>query len=123
MRNRWDLFDDEFYDMERMAREAVDRSCGQLVEFSMEHFGTDELLEYIADEYLNMTINELAGLAFILCYSISCSSQVLGDCDINGMSMWLDLDEVPSGAQLIRLGVSNRRFKWIQLYPVVGRAF
>ncbi|OVA00182.1 Leucine-rich repeat [Macleaya cordata] len=34
-----------------MAREAVDRSCGQLVEFSVEHFTTDELLEYIADSF------------------------------------------------------------------------
>ncbi|RZC44298.1 hypothetical protein C5167_037244 [Papaver somniferum] len=66
MRNRWDLFDDEFYDMEKMAREAVDRSCGQLVEFSMEHFGTDELLEYIADKS-----GSLRCLRLVSCYRIS----------------------------------------------------
>ncbi|OVA13239.1 F-box domain [Macleaya cordata] len=49
MRKRRDsLFGDE-YIMEKMARESVDRSCGQLVEFSVEHFGTDELLQYMAD--------------------------------------------------------------------------
>ncbi|KAI3903572.1 hypothetical protein MKW98_032226 [Papaver atlanticum] len=47
-RDRWDLLED--YDMEKIAREAVDRSCGQLVEFSMEYFGSDELLTYIADK-------------------------------------------------------------------------
>ncbi|RZC66155.1 hypothetical protein C5167_009843 [Papaver somniferum] len=66
MRNRWDLFDDEFYDMEKMAREAVDRSYGQLVKFSMEHFGTDELLEYVADKS-----GSLRCLRLVSCYRIS----------------------------------------------------
>ncbi|KAI3964008.1 hypothetical protein MKW92_043778 [Papaver armeniacum] len=47
-RDRWDLFED--YDMEKIVREAVDRSCGQLAEFSMDYFGSDELLTYIADK-------------------------------------------------------------------------
>ncbi|KAI3964009.1 hypothetical protein MKW92_043779 [Papaver armeniacum] len=71
MRNRWDLFDDEFYDMEKMAREAVDRSCGQLVEFSMEHFGTDEILEYIADKS-----GSLRCLRLVSCYRISDDSLI-----------------------------------------------
>ncbi|MCL7036732.1 hypothetical protein MKW94_029762 [Papaver nudicaule] len=54
MTNRWDLLDGNMYDMEKMAREAVDRSCGQLVEFSMEHFGDDELVGYIADRSGNL---------------------------------------------------------------------
>ncbi|MCL7024868.1 hypothetical protein MKW94_002823 [Papaver nudicaule] len=37
-------------DPEKVAREAVDRSCGQLVEFSIEDHGSDELLAYIADK-------------------------------------------------------------------------
>jgi hypothetical protein len=38
--------------LERMCRDAVDRSCGQLVEINVEKFGTDELLRYIADRYV-----------------------------------------------------------------------
>ncbi|KAI3988255.1 hypothetical protein MKX01_012044 [Papaver californicum] len=66
MRNRWDLFDGGFYDMERMAREAVDRSCGKLVEYSMEHFGSDELLTYIADKS-----GSLRCLRLVSCYRVS----------------------------------------------------
>ncbi|RZC66152.1 hypothetical protein C5167_009845 [Papaver somniferum] len=50
MRNRSDLFDGKMYDLEKLAREAVDRSCGQLVEFSMDGFGNNELLAQIADK-------------------------------------------------------------------------
>ncbi|MCL7033381.1 hypothetical protein MKW94_024672 [Papaver nudicaule] len=64
MRNRWDLFDG--YDMEKMAKEAVDRSCGQLVEFSMEHFGTDEIVEYIADKSVSLRC-----LRLITCLQVS----------------------------------------------------
>ena len=39
------------YDLERMCRDAVDRSCGQLVDINLEYFGTDELLRHIADWY------------------------------------------------------------------------
>ncbi|RZC44299.1 hypothetical protein C5167_037245 [Papaver somniferum] len=66
MRNRWDLFDGGYYDMEKMAREAVDRSCGQLVEFSMEHFGTDDLVDYIADK-----TGSLRCLRLVSCYQVS----------------------------------------------------
>ncbi|CAK9142848.1 unnamed protein product [Ilex paraguariensis] len=37
------------YDLEKMCRHAVDRSQGQLIDINIEYFGTDELLEYIAD--------------------------------------------------------------------------
>ncbi|XP_077243626.1 F-box protein SKIP19-like isoform X2 [Tasmannia lanceolata] len=40
------------YDLEKMARSAVDRSRGQLVEFSVEYFGTDQLLQYVADSMM-----------------------------------------------------------------------
>ncbi|KAI3971290.1 hypothetical protein MKW92_021767 [Papaver armeniacum] len=66
MRNRWDLFDGGYYDMEKMAREAVDRSSGQLVEFSMEHFGTDDLVDYIADK-----TGSLRCLRLVSCYQVS----------------------------------------------------
>ncbi|MCL7033380.1 hypothetical protein MKW94_024671 [Papaver nudicaule] len=59
MRNRW-------YDMEKMTREAVDRSCGQLVEFSMENFGNDELVNYIADRS-----GSLRRLRLVSCYQVS----------------------------------------------------
>ncbi|XP_026396453.1 putative F-box/LRR-repeat protein 23 [Papaver somniferum] len=50
MWNWSDLFDENVYDMEKMAREAVDRSCGRLVELTMVGSGSDELLAYIADK-------------------------------------------------------------------------
>ncbi|MCL7047506.1 hypothetical protein MKW94_011021 [Papaver nudicaule] len=48
MGSRWDLLDE--YLVEKITREAVDRSCGQLVEFSMDSSGSNELLAYIADK-------------------------------------------------------------------------
>lgn len=36
-------------ELEKMCRIAVKRSCGQLEEIYIDFFGTDELLEYIAD--------------------------------------------------------------------------
>ncbi|KAI3917284.1 hypothetical protein MKX01_000061 [Papaver californicum] len=53
MWNRWDL-------------EVVDRSCGKLVEYSMEHFGSDELLAYIADKS-----GSLRCLRLVSCYRVS----------------------------------------------------
>lgn len=50
MENLGDLFAMP-YDLEKMCRHAVDRSEGQLVDINVEHFGTDELLLYIADRY------------------------------------------------------------------------
>ncbi|RZC44296.1 hypothetical protein C5167_037238 [Papaver somniferum] len=49
-KNWSDLFDDNMYDLEKLSREVVDRSCSQLVEFSMDGFGNNELLAHIADE-------------------------------------------------------------------------
>lgn len=39
------------FDLEKMARHAVDLSCGELVDLNMEYFGSDELLHYISDRY------------------------------------------------------------------------
>ncbi|XP_010244531.1 PREDICTED: F-box protein SKIP19 [Nelumbo nucifera] len=36
-------------DLEKVARHAIDRSCGQLVEFSVDYICTDELLRYITE--------------------------------------------------------------------------
>lgn len=38
-------------DIEKMSFHAVDRSCGFLVDFSINHFGTSRLLKYITDRY------------------------------------------------------------------------
>ncbi|XP_024199895.1 F-box protein SKIP19 [Rosa chinensis] len=48
MRNDGDL-EDINYHLEEMCRHAVNRSSGNLVDINIEHFGTDELLEYITD--------------------------------------------------------------------------
>ncbi|XP_057463090.1 F-box protein SKIP19-like isoform X2 [Actinidia eriantha] len=39
------------YDLEKMAMHAIDRSCGELVDIKVEYFGTDELLQYIAERF------------------------------------------------------------------------
>ncbi|XP_057463091.1 F-box protein SKIP19-like isoform X3 [Actinidia eriantha] len=39
------------YDLEKMAMHAIDRSCGELVDIKVEYFGTDELLQYIAERW------------------------------------------------------------------------
>ncbi|KAI3903578.1 hypothetical protein MKW98_032232 [Papaver atlanticum] len=84
MRNRWrDSFDDNTYDMEKIAREAIDRSCGQLVEFSMGDFGTDELLAYIADKS-----GELRCLRLVSSYQVS------GDALINMAKKAVMLEEL-----------------------------
>ncbi|KAI3895177.1 hypothetical protein MKW92_037894 [Papaver armeniacum] len=73
MRNRSDLLDDSKYNVEKMAREAVDRSCGQLVEFSMDNFGSDELLAHIADiiNDLFFRSGELRCLRLVSCHQVS----------------------------------------------------
>ncbi|RZC68040.1 hypothetical protein C5167_011725 [Papaver somniferum] len=48
--NSWDGWFEIKYYMEKMVKEAVDRSCDQLAKFSMERFGRDELLAYISDK-------------------------------------------------------------------------
>ncbi|XP_058099061.1 putative F-box/LRR-repeat protein 23 isoform X2 [Magnolia sinica] len=65
MRSPWDLYNDED-GLEKMARNAVDRSEGQLVEFSVEYFGTDKLLQYVIER-----VSILRCLRLIRCYSIS----------------------------------------------------
>ncbi|KAL6269334.1 hypothetical protein ACE6H2_026245 [Prunus campanulata] len=42
-------YDDMFYDLDEMCRHAVDRSCSHLVDINIEHFGSNDLLEYITD--------------------------------------------------------------------------
>lgn len=49
MRNPSYLLDSE-YDVEKMARAALDRSCGQCVKFSVGRFATNELLQYLIDK-------------------------------------------------------------------------
>ncbi|XP_041023868.1 F-box protein SKIP19-like [Juglans microcarpa x Juglans regia] len=65
MRNPGDFWDMP-YDLETMCRHAVDRSCGQLVDINVEYFGTDELLNYIAD-----CSSRLRRLQLVSCHSIS----------------------------------------------------
>ncbi|CAN6969869.1 F-box protein SKIP19 [Brassica rapa] len=54
------------YDLEIMCRHAVDRSQGGLLEIDLWYFGTDELLNYIADRSSN-----LKSLRLIMCYPIA----------------------------------------------------
>lgn len=37
--------------LDRMCRDAVDRSCGSLVDINIEYFGNDALLKHITDRY------------------------------------------------------------------------
>ncbi|XP_073003900.1 putative F-box/LRR-repeat protein 23 [Typha latifolia] len=64
MTHHADLFNT--VDMEAMARTAVDRSGGIMEAFWAEYFGSDELLQYIADR-----TNVLKSLRLISCYHIS----------------------------------------------------
>ncbi|KAE8056081.1 hypothetical protein FH972_012879 [Carpinus fangiana] len=59
--NQW-----EDYELERMCRDAVDRSCGQLVDINVENFGTDKLLRHIAD-----SSSQVKRLRLVRCYGIS----------------------------------------------------
>ncbi|XP_057463088.1 putative F-box/LRR-repeat protein 23 isoform X1 [Actinidia eriantha] len=54
------------YDLEKMAMHAIDRSCGELVDIKVEYFGTDELLQYIAER-----AGQLRRLRLACCYYIS----------------------------------------------------
>jgi hypothetical protein len=44
------------YDLEKMCRHTVDRSCGQLVDINVENFGTDELLRHISFRLIAKTL-------------------------------------------------------------------
>ncbi|KAI3872301.1 hypothetical protein MKW92_031601 [Papaver armeniacum] len=63
---RWNLYEYDIYDMEIMAAEAVDRSCGQLVELFLERFCRDQLLTYIADR-----CSSLRHLRLVSCQEVS----------------------------------------------------
>ncbi|KAI3940596.1 hypothetical protein MKW92_002985, partial [Papaver armeniacum] len=95
MQNRWrhaGLFEDRLYQLEKLAKEAADRrsckriierSCGQLVKFSMERFDSDELLAYIANKSGSLRCLRL----------VSCD-KVEGGCIVNmakKLSCWRNL--------------------------------
>ncbi|KAL6201476.1 hypothetical protein ACLB2K_025190 [Fragaria x ananassa] len=65
MRNDGDLHD-MTYDLEKMCCDAVDRSCGQLVDISVEYFGSDELLKYITARS-----SGIRRLRLVWCYCIT----------------------------------------------------
>ncbi|GKV32052.1 hypothetical protein SLEP1_g40685 [Rubroshorea leprosula] len=65
MRNLGDLHDMN-YDLEKMCMQAVDRSNGELVDINIEHFGTDELLAYIAD-----TSSHIRRPRLVSCHEVS----------------------------------------------------
>ncbi|XP_062012665.1 F-box protein SKIP19-like [Rosa rugosa] len=65
MRNDGDLHD-MTYDLEKMCCHAVDRSCGQLVDITVEYFGSDELLKYITDRS-----SGIRRLRIVRCYFIT----------------------------------------------------
>lgn len=62
-----DLYDISF-DVESIFREAVDLSCGELVEYRMNYFANDGLLQYITDQY-NFIL-------FFHIFSISCLCKI-----------------------------------------------
>ncbi|XP_059437442.1 putative F-box/LRR-repeat protein 23 [Corylus avellana] len=59
--SHWDISD-----LEKMCRQAVDRSCGQLVDICIKYFGDDELLMHIAD-----SSSQLKRLRLVSVYDIS----------------------------------------------------
>ncbi|KAK8662008.1 hypothetical protein V6N13_091596 [Hibiscus sabdariffa] len=63
MRNSGEWEDGRVHDM---CFHAVDRSCGHLLDINIEHFGTDELLFYIAEWSVH-----LKHLRLFVCYDIS----------------------------------------------------
>ncbi|KAK1323566.1 hypothetical protein QJS10_CPA02g00004 [Acorus calamus] len=52
----WDLMDSDEFDLERMARNAIDRADGNLVEISFEYFGTDDLIKYVSERFLFLSL-------------------------------------------------------------------
>ncbi|CAK9142853.1 unnamed protein product [Ilex paraguariensis] len=65
MHNLGDLWDME-HDLEKMCKHAVDRSEGQLIDINIEYFGTDELLQYIANRS-----SQLSRLRLVCCHNVS----------------------------------------------------
>ncbi|KAK4796663.1 hypothetical protein SAY86_028989 [Trapa natans] len=65
MRNGGDIWDmDE--DLDIMCRQAVDLSCGGLIDINIEYFGTDELLQYIT-----ASCTGIKRLRLVSCYDVS----------------------------------------------------
>ncbi|XP_022146630.1 F-box protein SKIP19-like [Momordica charantia] len=58
----WDMD----YDLEQMCIQAVDRSCGELIDINIQYFGTNELLQYITQ-----SSNQLRRLRIVRCHSIT----------------------------------------------------
>ncbi|CAL9015948.1 unnamed protein product [Prunus brigantina] len=54
------------YDLDKMCRHAVDRSCGNLVDINIEHNCTDDLLKYITDR-----CGGIRRLRLVYCYFTS----------------------------------------------------
>lgn len=52
-------------EMEKLAKKAVDLSCGQLLEFSVQDFASDELLRYVSERY-----NDFCLMVFLYFYGI-----------------------------------------------------
>ncbi|XP_016899274.1 F-box protein SKIP19-like isoform X2 [Cucumis melo] len=52
----WDMD----YDLEEMCRQAVKRSCGELIHINIEHFGTDDLLRYITQRLRLVYCNRIS---------------------------------------------------------------
>ncbi|KAK4491566.1 hypothetical protein RD792_002318 [Penstemon davidsonii] len=65
MKNIGDIYE-MTSDLNIICRQAVDRSQGQLIDFNMEYFGTDELLHYVSERSTNLRRLRLA-----CCYEIS----------------------------------------------------
>ncbi|KAF1867315.1 hypothetical protein Lal_00049744 [Lupinus albus] len=65
MRNSYAPNDMEF-DLEMMCRHAIDRSYGNLVDITLDYFGSDDLLTYVAD-----STNHLRRMRLLSCWDIS----------------------------------------------------
>lgn len=61
LRSSVDIYDDLGY----MARQAVDLSCGQLIQFSIDHFVSDDLLHYISQRSSQLKHLHLAHCCYI----------------------------------------------------------
>ncbi|CAL0306541.1 unnamed protein product [Lupinus luteus] len=66
MRNAYDPYEMQFDSLDKMCRHAIDRSRGNLVDITLEHFCSDDLLNYIAD-----STNHLNRMRLLSCNDIS----------------------------------------------------
>lgn len=51
----WDPESD--YDLENLTKQAVHRSCGELIDINLECFCTDDLLDHISQSYVFFSLN------------------------------------------------------------------